>query len=237
MSPRVSAVAAMLCQLVGGPPGAADLEVPEPTLRGDNPGASAAPGHRPYPSRSPPGKIPKIFGKPAAGSASGKEQARNESYQMGQSIPGTRIALILNLSRIRRRPRRAPAAPDAARMPAGSADPFMTTRRRKIEATGSEIPRIEASKASLLGAAGKVLIMSPMRPCLARRDRRAKAEARTAAPPPAASSAALARWPRSFALATIAGAVGGAFATMGMIPTDGRVCDDRARAGECRAGG
>ena len=51
------------------------------------------------------------------------------------------------------------AAPDGGRIESPPIAP--DHEAPKIKATGSEIPRIEASKASAPGAAGKMLIMSP----------------------------------------------------------------------------
>jgi hypothetical protein len=103
------------------------------------------------------------------------------------------------------------AAPDAGRIDSPPIAP--DHEAPKIEATKSEIPRIEARKASAPGAAGKMLIMSPGDRAW-RGETGAKAEAE-----PAPAKRRFGAMAAVVALATIAGAVGGAFATMGMIHT------------------
>ena len=103
------------------------------------------------------------------------------------------------------------AAPDGGRIESPPIAP--DHEAPKVEATGSEIPRIEASKASAPGAAGKMLIMSPGDRAW-RGETGAKAEAE-----PAPAKRRFGAMAAVVALATIAGAVGGAFATMGMIHT------------------
>jgi hypothetical protein len=83
----------------------------------------------------------------------------------------------------------------------------------KVEATRSETPKVEASKTGAPGTAGKMLIMAP-----GDRSWRGEggAKADTEHPPAKRRFGAMAA---VVALATIAGAVGGAFATIGMMHT------------------
>ena len=85
----------------------------------------------------------------------------------------------------------------------------------KIEATKSEAPRIEASKAGAAGTACKMLIMAPGDRAW-RGENGAKADAE-----PAAAKRRFGAMAAVVALATIAGAAGGGFATVSMIhPAD-----------------
>jgi hypothetical protein len=83
----------------------------------------------------------------------------------------------------------------------------------KVEATKSDIPKVEANDASAPGTAGKMLIMTPGDRAW-RGETGAKADADH--PPAKRRFGAMAA---VVALATIAGAAGGAFATMGMMHT------------------
>ena len=114
------------------------------------------------------------------------------------------------------------AAPDAGRIDSPPIAP--DHEAPKIEATRSEIPRIEASKARAPGAAGKMLIMSPGDRAW-RGETGAKAEAE-----PAPAKRRFGAMAAVVALAAIAGAVGGAFATMGMIHTTDAVATAPAPA-------
>jgi len=83
----------------------------------------------------------------------------------------------------------------------------------KVEATKSEIPKAESNKTSAPGTAGKILIMAHGdRSWRGETDAKAEAEHGPAKRRLGAMAAAV-------ALATIAGAAGGAFATMGVMHT------------------
>jgi hypothetical protein len=83
----------------------------------------------------------------------------------------------------------------------------------KVEATKSEIPKAEANHAGAPGTAGKMLIMTPG-------DRAWRGEAGAKADAdPAPAKRRFGAMAAVVALAIIAGAAGGAFATMGMMHT------------------
>jgi hypothetical protein len=110
------------------------------------------------------------------------------------------------------------AAPDAARIQSPSIAPDHEAPKAdapKVEAPKVEAPRIEASKTGAPGTAGKMLIMAPAdRSWRGETGTKVDAEQAPAKRRFGAMAAAL-------ALAIVAGAAGGAFATIGMMhPAD-----------------
>jgi hypothetical protein len=115
------------------------------------------------------------------------------------------------------------AAPDAARIESPAIAPDHEAPKAdapkveaaKVEAPRIEAPKAEASKTGAPGTAGKMLIMAP-------RDRSWRGETgATADAEPAPDKRRFGAMAAALALAIVAGAAGGAFATMGMMhPAD-----------------
>jgi hypothetical protein len=102
------------------------------------------------------------------------------------------------------------AAPDAAKIESPAIAP--DHEAPKADAPAVEAPKVEAGRASAPGTAGKMLIMAPDRSW--RGETGAKAEAE-----PVPAKRRFGAMAAVVALATIAGAAGGAFATLGMMHT------------------